>query len=100
VQYATCSNLVGPNGKAADRWYSLGSYEMTNSVWRETTKPKPKEGERLFHLDEYFGNGHATYGMMVGEPSYDETRAMVVKILEGKTKPQSSSTVELQPMKP
>lgn len=93
-------NLMSPDGKASDHRYSLGSYEMTNSVWRETTKPKPKEGERLFHLDEYFLNGHATYGMMVGEPSYDETRAMVVKILEGKAKPQSSSTAATGPKKP
>ncbi len=93
-------NLMGPDGKAADHWYSLGSYEMTNSVWRETTKPKPKKGERLFHLDEYFRDGHATHGMMVGEPSYDEARAMVVNILEGKAKPQSSSTFETGPKKP
>jgi tetratricopeptide (TPR) repeat protein len=83
-------NRVDVEGKAEDHWYSLGSYEDTNRVWRERTKPK--EDVRLFHLDEYFTNGHATYMMMEGEPSYDETRAMVVKILEGKAKPASSST--------
>lgn len=61
-------------------------------LWRATRKPKPKEGERLFHLDGYFKNGgHATYGMYFPEPTYDETRAFVVKILEGKDKPVSSS---------
>jgi len=71
---------------------SLGSYDVTNSIWRETQKPKPKEGERLFHLDGYFKNGgHATYGMYFPEPTYDETRALVVKILEGKDKPMSSA---------
>ena len=58
---------------------------MTNSVWRATAKPTPKEGERLFHLDGYFkSGGHATYGMFAPEPSYDEVRARVVQILEQK----------------
>ena len=72
---------------------SLGSYDITNDIWRETRNPKPKEGERLFHLDGYFkGGGHATYGMYFPEPTYDETRGFVVKILEGKDKPMSSTT--------
>lgn len=77
----------------AEAWrISLGSYKFTNAVWRETTKPKPKEGERLFHLDGYFKSGtHATYGMYHPEPTYDETRAFVVKILEGKDKPVSAT---------
>lgn len=71
---------------------SLGSYDITNNIWRETRNPKPKEGERLFHLDGYFkGGGHATYGMYFPEPTYDETRGFVVKILEGKDKPMSST---------
>jgi len=73
---------------------SLGSYELDQAIWRETTKPTPKEGERLFHLDGYFkGGGHATYGFFSPEPSYDQIRARVVGILEGKGKPVSSSTV-------
>lgn len=71
---------------------SLGSYNMTNNIWREMTKPTPKEGERLFHLDGYFGNSHATYGMYHPPPTYDETRTIVTKILEGKARPVSSST--------
>jgi len=73
---------------------SLGSYDMTNAIWRERQNPKPKEGERLFHLDGYFkGGGHATYSMLFPEPSYDDVRGMVIKILEGKGKPVSSTTV-------
>lgn len=71
---------------------SLGSYDLTSNIWRETTKPTPKEGERLFHLDGYFKNGHATYGMYHPAPTYEETRSIVIKILEGKSKPVSSST--------
>lgn len=77
---------------AEDFKISLGSYDMTNNFWREMTKPTPKEGERLFHLDGYFKNGHATYGMFHPAPTYDETRKMVIDILEGKAKPVSSST--------
>jgi len=62
--------------------------DTTNSIWRETTKPTPKDGERLFHLDGYFkGGGHATYGMFAPEPTYDDVRARVIKILEEKSKP-------------
>jgi hypothetical protein len=61
--------VLTPDGESGDHSYSLGSYEVTNRYWREATDPKPKPGERLFHLDGYFKNGHATYAMMVGEPS-------------------------------
>lgn len=71
---------------------SLGSYSFTNAVWRQTRKPTPKDDERLFHLDGYFPNRHVTYGMFFPEPSYDETRAKVVQILEGKGNPMSSTT--------
>ena len=69
---------------------------MTNAIWQETTKPKPKKGVRLFHLDGYFPNGHATYGMFPGEPTYEETRKLVVDILEKSKKP-ISATIQAQP---
>jgi tetratricopeptide (TPR) repeat protein len=72
---------------------SLGSYDFTNSFWAERNKEKAAKGERLFHLDGYFPGGHATYGMYHPEPTYDEVRATVLKILEGKQAPVSSSTV-------
>jgi hypothetical protein len=63
---------------------SLGSYKTTDAIWRETRNPRPKDNERLFHLDGYFkGGGHATYGMFFPEPTYDEMRAKVIQILEG-----------------
>ena len=61
---------------------SLGSYDFTNAVWREGRDPKPKADERLFHLDGYYKWGHATHGMFFPEPSYDDVRARVIKILE------------------
>lgn len=79
---------------------SLGSYSFTNAVWRQTKKPPPKEGERLFHLDGYFKAGHATYGMYFPEPSYDEVRSKVIEILEGKKDPISSTTVGPAEAKP
>lgn len=86
-------SILNESGSAEDFRISLGSYEMTNAIWRETTKPKPKPGERLFHLDGYFKWGHATYGMFGGEPSYDQVRGSVVQILEEKIKPVSSTTI-------
>ncbi|HLM02956.1 MAG TPA: hypothetical protein VK400_18030 [Pyrinomonadaceae bacterium] len=78
---------------------SLGSYAFTNAIWRETTKPKPKDGERLFHLDGYYSWGHATFGMYPKEPTYDETREIVRQILAKEKKPVSSSTVGNPPPK-
>ena len=83
--------VLKPNGKEEKFHLSLGSYESTNAVWRQATKPTPKPGERLFHLDGYYEWGHATYGMMSPEPSYDTVRAAVVDILNGRTKPASQT---------
>jgi hypothetical protein len=71
---------------------SLGSYDTTNAYWHETTKPRPKDGDRLFHLDGYYNWGHATYGMYFPEPSYDQVRATVIEVLEKKKNPASTST--------
>ena len=43
-----------------------------------------KDDERLFHLDGYYKWGHALHGMFFPEPSYDDTRARVIKVLENK----------------
>jgi tetratricopeptide (TPR) repeat protein len=85
--------ILNKTGDSEEFRISLGSYDATNAVWRETTKPAPKPDERLFHLDGYFSNGHATYGMFFPEPSYDETKLRVLRILEGKGVPISSSTI-------
>jgi tetratricopeptide (TPR) repeat protein len=84
-------SILNEAGDAEDYRISLGSYELDQAIWRETTKPKPKEGERLFHLDGYFKWGHATYGFYSPEPSYDQVRARVSQILEGKGNPMSTT---------
>jgi hypothetical protein len=76
---------------------SLGSYEFDQRLWRETTKPTPKPGERLFHLDGYFKWGHATYGFYAPEPTYETIREKVVRILEQKDNPVSSSMIAAPP---
>lgn len=90
-------SILNAAGNGEEFRISLGSYEMDNAIWRETTKPTPKPGERLFHLDGYFKGGHATYGFYAPEPSYDQIRAKVIHILEGNVKPVSSSTVSPPP---
>lgn len=86
--------ILGDDGKPEFR-ISLGSYETTNRIWKELEKRGANE--RLFHLDGYFPNGHATYGMFTREPTYEETRQMVLKILAGEKNPISSSTVRTKP---
>jgi tetratricopeptide (TPR) repeat protein len=85
-------SIVGDSKHKEKYRLSLGSYDTTNAVWHQTTKPRPKETDRLFHLDGYYDGGHATYGMYFPEPSYDEVRATVVEILEKKKSPMSTST--------
>lgn len=74
--------ILNKNGPGEQFRISLGSYELTVAIWRQTKKPTPKDDERLFHLDGYYKWGHALHGMFFPEPSYDDTRARVIKILE------------------
>lgn len=97
--------VLDKEGRDEDFRITLGSYDATNAVWRETAKAKVGKDARLFHLDGYFPWGHATYGMYHPEPSYDEIRKVFVSILEGKTDPVSMSTLpnpqrEVQKKKP
>ena len=62
------------------------------------TKPAPPPNLRRFHLDSYWENGHATYAMFAGEPTYDEVRELVVKILKKELNP-ASATVVTPPVK-
>jgi tetratricopeptide (TPR) repeat protein len=73
-----------------DYYISLGSYESTTEIARELGEiPK---NERLYHLDEYTDNHHATYGFFKTKPDYDEVRSMVLSVLEDKRKPISGTT--------
>jgi len=85
--------ILKPKVDEIDYKFSLGSYRMTNAIARESGSLKP--GQRLFHLDRYTDRGHATFGMYYREPSYEETRTMIVKVLEAEAadkpiQPQSS----------
>jgi tetratricopeptide (TPR) repeat protein len=73
---------------------SLGSYAATNAIWAEKNKNEAKAGQRLFHLDGYYKWGHATFGFFTPEPSYETVRQAVSEIVEGKTKPLSTTQVK------
>ncbi|HEX4996891.1 MAG TPA: tetratricopeptide repeat protein [Terriglobia bacterium] len=93
-------SVLDEKGNREEFRISLGSYELTNAVWRQQAEPKPKPDERLFHLDGYYDWGHATYGMYFPEPSYDSVRTLVIRILEGKAEPISSTTIAVPPDTP
>ncbi len=59
---------------------SLGSYDTTNESLR--AKGLLPADRRAYHLDLHEGLGHATLGMWVDEPPYDEVRARVIAALE------------------
>lgn len=69
---------------------TLGSYDFTTKAFRELGKIK--ENERVFHLDSYAGRDHGTYAFLgVKSPSYEQTRQLVVEIIEGRRSPLSGS---------
>jgi len=72
---------------------SLGSYETTNQIDRELGNLK--EGERLYHLDGYFGKKHVTYRFyQAGKPpAYDAIRVHAVSIIADIEKKGSSPSI-------
>lgn len=84
--------VLDESGKE-DYRVSLGSYAATNAIWAEKNKNEAKTGQRLFHLDGYYKWGHATFGFFTPEPSYETVRHAVSEIVDGKTKPLSTTQV-------
>jgi tetratricopeptide (TPR) repeat protein len=82
---------------------SLGSYDVTNEHAR--ARGIIAADKRYFHLDRYFpSNRHETFAFFKGEPTYDQVRKFVERIVRGKAKPTSSmtptsqgSTIEFDP---
>jgi len=80
-----------PGAEKMLRTLSLGSYASTEAAARSHGELGP--GDHLFHLDGYYpDNSHETFAFFKNEPSYEDTRALVVQVLEGKLKPVSSTT--------
>ena len=83
--------LVGqPDGTLIGQ-YSLGSYDSTTGVSRETGKIG--QDERIYHLDWYGSGGHTTFRFFSLLPSYEEARADVVAATTGALPALSSFTV-------
>jgi hypothetical protein len=72
-------------------YFALESDDATTQLARQLHEVGPDE--RLYSIDRFGAGGtHATYAFMKALPSYDDTRALVVQAIEGRTKPASSST--------
>lgn len=81
--------VLDSKGKKIRYKISLGSYETTTRIARETGSIG--KDDRMFHLDGYFPAGeHRTYAMLRKEPGYDEVREMVIAVLKGDMKARSS----------
>lgn len=73
-----------------DYYLSFGSYAGTTEMMRETGTIG--KDERGYHLDGYGTDGsHRTYGILTKNPGYDEVKKMVIQVMEGKLKAQSST---------
>ena len=95
VRYAF--HILDDKGKSTRR-ISLGSYDVTTQIARELGEIG--KDARIFHLDGYTPGKHATYGMFKKEPTYEETRAMVVKVLKDEMKPLSRTEMGEPASKP
>jgi tetratricopeptide (TPR) repeat protein len=82
-------SVVDAEGREAE-YVSLGSYDSTTEVARETGQISEKQ--RLYHLDRYRGDTHWTYAFFTEKPTYEAVRTSVVSILQGKTEAVSSSS--------
>lgn len=88
--------VLDATGKDTRRTLSLGSYAFTNDAFKELGSVP--SGVRVFHLDGYFpDSSHQTFAFFNGEPSYEDTRALVVEVLHGRLKPASETRINRQP---
>jgi Flp pilus assembly protein TadD len=90
--------VVEDNTRKEPLKISLGSYDLTTAVMRGTGTIA--SDQRAWHLDLYDGPRHETYGMFTSEPSYAETRAIVIGVLEGTRPAISASTRPEKPNEP
>lgn len=74
---------------------SWGSYAATNQMAKEMGSLAADQ--KLFHLDYYATGEHRTYAFAEREPTYEEAKAAVIDIVEGKSKPLSSSKWDATP---
>jgi len=86
------SFLIRNNKSDEPIWkISLGSYDYLTEFSR--AQGEIGKEQRIFHLDDYpRDGGHATIRMFKSEPSYDETKALVLDYLKGGIQAQSRMT--------
>jgi len=82
-------SVVDAAGNEAE-YISLGSYDSTTEVARETGQISDKQ--RMYHVDRYRDADHWTFAMVTDKPTYEAVRTMVVAILQGKAQALSSSS--------
>ena len=70
-------------------WISLGSYETTTEIARELGEIS--KDARIWHLDEYRKDAHATLGMFTIEPTYEEARKKTIEAITGKKQPTAKA---------
>lgn len=83
-------DVLNAEGTDAKRTLSLGSDPDTPGVLSRAGSVPP--GGRRFHLGGAFPDGsRQTFARFDGEPSYEDTRALVMEVLHGRLQPTSES---------
>lgn len=82
---------------------TFGSMELDTQIARELREIDPDE--RSYYLDADWPGGHANFGMWRKRLSYDEVRAVALRIIDGEVSPASmvlptSATPEAAPPRP
>lgn len=67
--------------------YELQSDDFAEKSWADAHPQEASAGGRQYTLESDFGGEHVEYRLFSGNPSYDEVRAVVVQLLNERTKP-------------
>lgn len=67
--------------------FGLQSDDLNQASWAKAHPQEAAAGKRQFSLQGDGGGQHADYRLFSGDPDYDEVRAEVVRVVEGRSDP-------------
>lgn len=74
--------------------YELQSDDFAEKSWADAHPQQAAAGGRQYTLESDFGGAHVEYRLFSGSPSYDEVRAAVVDLLNGRKEPFPAETAK------
>jgi tetratricopeptide (TPR) repeat protein len=72
--------------------YNLQSDDFTQKSWADAHPQEAAAGGRQYSLESDTGDTHTEYRLFSGSPTYDDVRAVVVRLLQERTTPFPTET--------